>query len=83
MRDDCLQVDELLLQLADYTNDYAEATAEKLFTQVLDQLGGYRYLQDRAHDAWLPRAHDNRCGQIIKTGAVAPTARVRLAYEPS
>jgi len=47
VRDDCLQVDELLLQLADYTNDYAEAAAEKLLRKCSISWEAYQYLQDR------------------------------------
>ena len=36
---DCIQVDEFLRQLADYKNDYADMAAEKLFTEMLHQLG--------------------------------------------
>ena len=38
MNDDRAEVDELILQIADYTNDYSEMAAEKL-EEVLDQLG--------------------------------------------
>jgi len=30
MNSDCLEVDELVLQLADYKNDYTDVAAEKL-----------------------------------------------------
>jgi flagellar biosynthesis chaperone FliJ len=30
MHNDCSEVDELLLELADYKNDYADVAAEKL-----------------------------------------------------
>jgi hypothetical protein len=66
MRDDCLQVDELLLQLADYTNDYAEAAAEKLLRKCSTNWEAYRYLQDRVHDAWLPDSAPQPVRQIIK-----------------
>jgi len=54
VRDDCILVDELLLQLTDYTNDYAEAAAETLLRKCSTSWEAYRYLKDRVHDAWLP-----------------------------
>jgi hypothetical protein len=54
VRDDCLQVDELLSQLADYKNDVADMAAEKLLRKCSTNWEAYRYLQDRVHDAWLP-----------------------------
>jgi hypothetical protein len=38
MNNDCVEVDALILEIADYTNDYSEMAAEKL-EEVLDQLG--------------------------------------------
>jgi hypothetical protein len=31
VNNDCLEVDELILKLADYKNDYADMAAEKIF----------------------------------------------------
>ena len=39
MNNDCVEVDELTLEVADYKNDYSDVAAEKLFLEVLDQLG--------------------------------------------
>ena len=66
MRDDCILVDELLLQLADYTNDYAEAAAVKLFRKCSTSWEAYRYLKDRVHDPWLPDSARQQVRQIIK-----------------
>jgi len=45
MREDYIQVDELLRQLADYKNDYADMAAEQLLPEVLYQLGGVPLLE--------------------------------------
>jgi DNA-binding transcriptional regulator GbsR (MarR family) len=84
MRDDCLQVDELLLQLADYTNDYAEAAAEKLLRKCSTNWEAYRYLQDRVHDAWLPDSARQQVRQIIKKIQVQLHQRHEYgwAYDP-
>jgi hypothetical protein len=39
---------------------------KRQLTEVLDQLGAYRYLQDRAHDTWLPDSARQQVRQIIK-----------------
>jgi len=54
MREDCIEVDELLRQLADYKNDYADMAAEKLLKKCSTSWEAYRYLLDRVHDVWLP-----------------------------
>ncbi|MGZ8898446.1 MAG: hypothetical protein ACXW1Q_09075 [Halobacteriota archaeon] len=66
MSDDCLQVDELLLQLADYKNDYADAAAEKLLRKCSTSWEAYSYLKGRVHDAWLPDNARQQVRQIIK-----------------
>jgi len=38
---------------------------KRQLTEVLDQLGAYRYLQDRAHDTWLPDSARQQVRQII------------------
>jgi flagellar biosynthesis chaperone FliJ len=50
---DCIQVDELLLQLADYKNDYSSVAAEKLLRKCSTSWEAYRYLKERVQDAWL------------------------------
>ena len=54
MREDCTHVDELLLQLADYKNDYTDVAAEKLLRKCSTSWDAYRYLLNRVHDVWLP-----------------------------
>ena len=39
MNNNLAEVDELILEIADYKNDLADMAAEKTFTEVLNQLG--------------------------------------------
>jgi hypothetical protein len=64
--DDLIQVDELLLQLADYKNDLTDMAAEKLFRKCSVSWEAYCYLQDRVHDAWLPDSAQQVVRRIIK-----------------
>jgi hypothetical protein len=84
MREDCLQVDELLLQLADYKNDVADMAAEKLLRKCSTSWEAYRYLKDREHDAWLPDNARQQVRQIIKKIQVQLHQRQEYgwAYEP-
>jgi len=66
MREDCIEVDELLRQLADYKNDYADMAAEQLLRMCSTSWEAYRYLQDRVHDTWLPDSARQQVRQIIK-----------------
>jgi flagellar biosynthesis chaperone FliJ len=81
---DCILVDELLLQLADYKNDYAEMAAEKLLRKCSTSWEAYRYLQDRVHEAWLPDSARQQVRQIIKKIQVQLHQRQEFgwAYEP-
>jgi hypothetical protein len=63
---DCVDVDELLLELADYKNDYADTAAEKLLQKCSTSWEVYQYLQDRVHDAWLPDYTRQQVRRIIK-----------------
>ncbi len=54
MNNDCVTVDELLLEIADYTSNDQEMAAEQLKRLCSTSYDAYQYLQDRAHDAWLP-----------------------------
>jgi flagellar biosynthesis chaperone FliJ len=62
MREDCVKVDELLRQLTDYKNDYADVAAEKLLRKCSTNWDAYRYLLDRVHDVWPP---DNAGTQLL------------------
>jgi hypothetical protein len=65
MREDCVEVDELL-RLADYKNDYADMAARKLLLKCSTSWDAYRYLLDRVHDVWLPDSARQQVRQIIK-----------------
>ena len=66
MNYDCLEVDELILEIADYKNDLADAAAEKLFRKCSTSWGAFQYLRDRVHDAWLPNSARQQLRRIIK-----------------
>jgi len=66
MNNDCNQVNELLRQLADYKNDYADMAAEKLLRKCSTSWDAYRYMQERVHDTWLPDSARQQVRQIIK-----------------
>ena len=66
MNDYCVQLDELLRQLADYKNDYADMAAEQLLRKCSTSWEAYRYLLDRVHNVWLPDSARQQARQIIK-----------------
>jgi len=66
MHNNCTEVDELLLELADYKNDFADVAAEKLLRKCSTSWEAYQYLQDRAHDAWIPDYARHQLRRIIK-----------------
>jgi flagellar biosynthesis chaperone FliJ len=66
VNNDCVEVDELILELADYKNDYADMAVEKLFRKCSTSWEAYQYLWDRVHDGWLPDSARQQLRQIIK-----------------
>ncbi len=54
MNNDCVTVDALLLEIADYANNGQEVAVEQLRRLCSRSYEAYEYLQDRAHDPWLP-----------------------------
>jgi hypothetical protein len=66
MNNDCVQVDELILEIADYNNDYSEMAAEKLFRKCSTSWESYQYLRDRVHDSLLPNSARQQLRRIIK-----------------
>jgi hypothetical protein len=80
MNNDCLEVDELILELADYKNDLADTAAEKLFRKCSTSWEAYQYLQDRAHDGWLPDRARQQLRQIVKRIQVRLLQRHEYGY---
>jgi hypothetical protein len=66
MNDHCAQLDELLLQMIDYKNDYADKAAEKLLRKCSTSWEAFQYLRERVHDAWLPDNARRQLRRIIK-----------------
>jgi flagellar biosynthesis chaperone FliJ len=66
MNNDCVEVDELILEIADYKNDYADMAAEKLLRKCSANWEAYQYLRDRVHDAWLPDSARQQLRRIIR-----------------
>jgi len=66
VNNDRAEVDELILEIADYTNDCADMAAEKLFRKCSTSWEAYQYLRDRARDAWLPDSARQQLRRIIK-----------------
>ena len=66
MNDDRVEVDKLILQIADYKNDYANVAAEKLLRKCLTSWEAYQYLQDRVRDVWLPDYARQQLRRIIR-----------------
>ena len=80
MNNDCLEVDELILEIADYKNDYADMAAEKLFRKCSTSWEAYQYLQDRVHESWLPDRARQQVRQIIKRIKVRLLQRHEYGY---
>jgi flagellar biosynthesis chaperone FliJ len=66
MNNNCVEVDELILEIADYKNDYADMAAEKLLRKCSTSWPAYQYLPDRMLDAWLPNSARQQLRQILK-----------------
>ncbi|MGB9371311.1 MAG: hypothetical protein WCB79_05205 [Halobacteriota archaeon] len=66
MNNDCVEVYELILEIADYKNDYADVAAKKLFRKCSTNWEAYQYLRDRGHDGWLPNSARQQLRRIIK-----------------
>jgi len=66
MNNDRAEVDELILEIADYKNDYADMAAEKLLRRCSTSWEAYQYLQDRVRETWLPNSAHQQLRRIIK-----------------
>jgi len=66
MNNDRAEVDELIIEIADYKNDLADMAAERLFRKCSTSWEAYQYMRDRVHDAWLPDRARQQLRQILK-----------------
>jgi hypothetical protein len=66
MHNELVEVDELILEIADYKSDYVDVAAEKLVRKCSTSWEAYQYLKDRAHDAWIPDSARQQVRRIIK-----------------
>ena len=66
VNNDRAEVDELILEIADYKNDLADMAAEKLLRGCSTSWEAYQYLRDRVHDPWLPISARQQLRRIIK-----------------
>ena len=66
MNNECAEVNELILELADYKNDLADMAAEKLLRKCSTSWEALQYLQDRVHDAWLPNDARQQLRRVLK-----------------
>jgi hypothetical protein len=66
MNNDWAEVDELILEIADYKNDYAAMAAEKLLRKCSTSWEAFQYLRDCVHEAWLPDSARQQVRRIIK-----------------
>ena len=66
MHNDRVEVGELILELANYKNDYADMAAEKLLRKCSTSWEAYQYLRDRVKDARLPDSARQQMRRIIK-----------------
>jgi hypothetical protein len=57
MSNDSVEVDELILEIADYKNDLADMAVEKLFRKCSTSWEAYQHLLNCVHDGWLPDGH--------------------------
>ncbi|MGA2884013.1 MAG: hypothetical protein ABSE80_02505 [Halobacteriota archaeon] len=85
MNNDWVEVDELIVEIADYKNDYADRAAEKLFRKCSTSWEAYQFVRDRAHDSWLSDSARQQVRRIIKKIQVQiqQSREYGWAYEPS
>lgn len=80
MNNDCIEVDELILEIADYKNDLADMAAEKLMRKCSTSSEAYQYLRNRVHESWLPDRARQQLRQIIKRIQVRLLQRHEYGY---
>lgn len=80
MNNNCREVDDLLLQMADYKKDFATVAAEKLLRNCSTSWLAYQYLQVRVHEPWLPDQARQEVRRIITRLKVRVLAAEREKY---
>jgi hypothetical protein len=85
MNNNCVEVEDLIFEIADYTNDLADMVTEKFFRKCSTSWEAYQYLQDRVHDAWLPDSARQQLRRSIKRIQVQihQAREFGWAYEPT
>ena len=66
MNNNCVEVDELILEITDYKNDCADMAAKTPFRKCSTSWVAYQYLRDRVHDSWLPNSARQQLRRIIR-----------------
>ncbi|MGA2884900.1 MAG: hypothetical protein ABSE80_07095 [Halobacteriota archaeon] len=61
MNNDCLEVDELILEIADYKNDYVDMAAEKLLRKSSTSWEAYNTCETARTMAGHPTVHVSSC----------------------
>ncbi len=59
MHNDCVTVDELILEIADYKSSYQEVAVEELKRVCSQSFEAYDYLQDASMTRGCPSAHED------------------------
>jgi len=85
MNNNCVKVEDLIFEIADYKNDLADVVTEKFFRKCSTSREAYQYLQDRVHDAWLPDSARQQLRRSIKRIQVQihQAREFGWAYEPT
>jgi hypothetical protein len=66
LNNDSAEIDELLLQMADYKNDVADMAAERLFRKCSTSWQAQQYRRGRVHDLSTPDSARQQLRRIIK-----------------
>jgi len=80
MNNDSAEVDELILEITDYKNDYADMAAEKLLRRCSTSWEAYQCLQDRRARCLATRRSTSAAAADYQTDTSADTSvsRIRL-----
>ena len=65
MHNELVEVDALILEIADYKNDYADMAAEKLLQKCSTSWDAHHYLHIARTMPGYPTAHASNCTIIV------------------